>query len=280
MSENCLHFDKDRGYTCKHCGHPDSHNAELTALKAELEECRRGLVRPHETLEIAKLKARCEAAEVESLAYQMAVNPLEEKIKQLESELAAAKAQLTMAESYKIVKLREAIVKLELALSETQAKLEEAQNANKVLVEIEARLRKEFDDFPRWFDAVREVKEYEELIAMQKKRMEPAWKMWQQAKNEPNTWPDLGDLLQFLLDRIAAQEKWIERAKSFCDNFRIYFAHLRQDNPAATFFTEGREPVQDELVRLHHSAEDLWKAFLDEMASDKKQSGKEGDGNV
>lgn len=46
-----------------------------------------------------------------------------------------------------------------------------------------------------------------------------------------------------------------EKAKDFIEQFRLYFAHLARKYPERTLFTEGRDPIQDELVGLHHLAE-------------------------
>ena len=46
-----------------------------------------------------------------------------------------------------------------------------------------------------------------------------------------------------------------EKPKDFIEQFRLYFANLARKYPERTLFTEGRDPIQDELVGLHHLAE-------------------------
>ena len=47
-----------------------------------------------------------------------------------------------------------------------------------------------------------QITEYEDLIKLQRKRSAEADKLWQQAHNRPNVWPDLGQLLTWLLSQI------------------------------------------------------------------------------
>jgi len=50
------------------------------------------------------------------------------------------------------------------------------------------------------------------LVELQHSRMKGAEKAWQIAHNRPNTWPDLGDLIEWMGKQIA----WLREALEFC----------------------------------------------------------------
>jgi hypothetical protein len=54
---------------------------------------------------------------------------------------------------------------------------------------------------------IAELKEYEELFNLQKTRLDSASKYWQIMNGQSNTFPDLGELLEFLMTRIDKLEK-------------------------------------------------------------------------
>jgi Mg2+ and Co2+ transporter CorA len=49
-----------------------------------------------------------------------------------------------------------------------------------------------------------EVAEFQSLIDLQHRRSAEASKLWQVAHKEPNVWPDLGKLLEWLMQERAA----------------------------------------------------------------------------
>lgn len=57
------------------------------------------------------------------------------------------------------------------------------------------------------------------------------------------------------LNQIEPASDTPEKLNDFIEQFRLYFAHLARKYPERTLFTEGRDPIQDELVGLHHLAE-------------------------
>ena len=59
-----------------------------------------------------------------------------------------------------------------------------------------------------------EIEEFNSLIALQHKRSIEADKLWQMAHNKPNTWPDLGELLTWLMvERSKYKEQVTELSK-------------------------------------------------------------------
>lgn len=62
-------------------------------------------------------------------------------------------------------------------------------------------------------------------------------------------------VLRYLFAPDTPSQPKEEKAKDFIEQFRLYFAHLARKYPERTLFTEGRDPIQDELVGLHHLAE-------------------------
>lgn len=49
--------------------------------------------------------------------------------------------------------------------------------------------------------------ELEALFELQRKRERPYIEIWQIETNNPDTWPDYGEFLKWLLDRLEAAEK-------------------------------------------------------------------------
>lgn len=61
-----------------------------------------------------------------------------------------------------------------------------------------------------------ELEEYASLIKLQHRRSVKASKLWQKAHNKPGVWPDLGELLAWLLERIGKM-KCCENCKHYSD---------------------------------------------------------------
>ena len=73
--------------------------------------------------------------------------------------------------------------------------------------------------------ALVEIEEHHELVRMCHKRTMEADKLWQKAHNKPDVWPDLGELIQWLMKKalqvrccrncrqILAREIWRGRKK-------------------------------------------------------------------
>lgn len=56
-----------------------------------------------------------------------------------------------------------------------------------------------------------EYLENRQLFALQRTRTMEAYRLWQQAHNQPHVYPDLGELIGWLLERIAELEADIEQ---------------------------------------------------------------------
>ena len=123
-------------------------------------------------------------------------------------------------------------------------------------------------------EAREEIKDFESLLELQRSRMKIADKLWQDAHNKPDTLPDLGDLIQWLMDRterlvavtkcgqqaayldhiddlqekLSSREKEVERAKILIDKYGF---HLNNGRACARHCLCGYE-------------DDKKKAFLDE----------------
>ena len=59
-----------------------------------------------------------------------------------------------------------------------------------------------------------DFKEYEELFRIQKTRLDAATKYWQTMTGQKDTFPDLGELLDFMLNRITSLETTLGRRVS------------------------------------------------------------------
>lgn len=89
------------------------------------------------------------------------------------------------------------IAELERELAEAQAEAEHWKGECSDLVRMAHEMRAEIDYF-------------QTLIDLQHKRTVEANKLWQQAHNQPDVWPDLGKLVEWLLLRLKNQEAIIE----------------------------------------------------------------------
>lgn len=58
-----------------------------------------------------------------------------------------------------------------------------------------------------------ELAEYESLIALQHRRSVKASKLWQKAHGEKNCWPDLGKLLEWLMEERRKALAEVKRLK-------------------------------------------------------------------
>ncbi len=59
-------------------------------------------------------------------------------------------------------------------------------------------------------DARAEIEEHHELVRMCHKRTVEADKLWQKAHNKPDVWPDLGELVEWLLNLIKTPKNCAE----------------------------------------------------------------------
>jgi hypothetical protein len=120
----------------------------------------------------------------------------------LRAKLAEARAEI---EKYKVGKvapadyysMAEAEEKLCKELAEARAEIEHWKGECSDLVRMAHEMRAEIDYF-------------QTLIDLQHKRTVEANKLWQQAHNQPDAWPDLGKLIEWLLLRLKNQEAIIE----------------------------------------------------------------------
>lgn len=55
------------------------------------------------------------------------------------------------------------------------------------------------------------------LVELQRSRMRGAEKAWQVAHNKPNTWPDLGDLIEWMGKQIAMKDEALSKAANLMD---------------------------------------------------------------
>ena len=59
-------------------------------------------------------------------------------------------------------------------------------------------------------EARAEIEEHHERIKLQHRRTMEAGKLWQKAHNQPDVWPDLGELVGWLLDLIKTPKNCAE----------------------------------------------------------------------
>jgi len=60
-----------------------------------------------------------------------------------------------------------------------------------------------------------ELAEYESLIKLQRQRSVEADKLWQKAHNKPNVWPDLGKLLEWLIQKAFKEVRCCRNCKHY-----------------------------------------------------------------
>ena len=79
--------------------------------------------------------------------------------------------------------------------------------------------------------ATEEINDYASLILLQRSRMGKAEQMWRDAHNQPDTYPDLGGLIKWLVGRIETTESERDEARAALEWLRArpcIHANLRE----------------------------------------------------
>lgn len=162
--------------------------------------------------------------------------------RQLETELAEARAEI---EKYKMGKvspadyysMAEAEEKLCKELAEARAEVEHWKGECSYLVRKAHEMRAEIDYF-------------QSLIDLQHKRTVEADKLWQQAHNQPDVWPDLGRLIEWLLLRLKNQETIIEANRAAIKDKDAFIEQMRGAPDHRGEFNERVKAASDLLGYL------------------------------
>lgn len=85
-----------------------------------------------------------------------------------------------------------------------------------------------------------------ELVMLQRSRMQGAEKAWQKAHNKPNTWPDLGELIQWMEQRIMAKDEALKPFAAVNDWDAEFVKGSHHDDPSKIVFSPGPIPAPGE----------------------------------
>jgi predicted nucleic acid-binding Zn-ribbon protein len=112
--------------------------------------------------------------------------------------------------------LYEEITQLKAELAEARAEVEHWKGECSDLVRMAHEMRAEIDYF-------------QTLIDLQHKRTVEADKLWQQAHNQPNVWPDLGALIKWLVSEIENKQYTITCASEENQQLKESLAEARAE---------------------------------------------------